>query len=85
MSAQSREKLPREGPDLSQMHRGMNGYQKRQGARCNLRILSTLPAWLRARPSPGVSVPPSPPTLAPLPTETSSKIPGQSWQASLVL
>lgn len=39
------------------MHRGTNGYQKRQGARCNLRTVSTLPAWLRARPSPGVSVP----------------------------
>lgn len=38
----------------------MKGYQKRQGARCNLRTVSTLPAWLRAKPSPGVSVPPPP-------------------------
>lgn len=67
------------------MHRGMMGYQKRKVARCSPRIMSTLLAWLRARHSPGVSAPFSPPMLVPLPTETSSNITGQSWQATLVL
>lgn len=79
-----RQVLPEGREELSEVHRGMKGYQKRV-AWCSPRIMSTLPAWLRARHSPGVSAPSSPPMLAPLPTETSSNITGQSWQATLVL
>lgn len=80
-----RQKLLEGGEDLNKLHRGMKGYQKRQVSRCSPRIMSTLLAWLRARHSPGVSAPFSPPMLAPLPTETSSNIMSQSWQATLVL